>query len=537
MLTSVFKIKPTRLNVLHQNHLNNIINTLESTSWSGISTVQVKEQPPISFLASSQQFVRKERYKRLIFSSNSILSTIISSVCIFSLLSTSKRISSDISFKNKNIIMSCNDNKISTDTSNPHKTLQQTSRKRRHHASTYNSRSFYSNSKCNLDPPVSRELKEKPIAIIGGGIGGTALALALQRKGIPFILFEKDECFSARRQGYGLTLQQGVMCMRALGFTSISGGVVSTSHASYSPNGDILGKDGRHNIHLPRQRLRQILIEQISPENIIWNKKFLEYEDFCNEDGVRVEFQDNTSYTCSVLVAADGIYSTIRKQKLPDASLEYLGLMVILGITMNIEFDSGVKKIRQWLDGSNRVFTMPFDSTQTMWQMSFPLDEETAFTISASPESLKEEAIRRCGSWHPDLSRILNSTDVSLVSGHPVYDRLPLDPVILRGQEHSRVTMLGDAVHPMSPFKGQGANQALVDAIALAKAISNSNLVHPKKPNISIALMNYEKEMCSRSAAKVLKSRDSALFLHSTSALAHGNMTRAWVAATNATKT
>ena len=101
---------------------------------------------------------------------------------------------------------------------------------------------FYSDSRGRLSSPVKKDVL--PVAIIGGGIGGTALALALQLKNIPVHMFEKDKSFSARKQGYGLTLQQGVMSLRKLGFESVSGGVVSISHASYLSSGEVIGVYG-----------------------------------------------------------------------------------------------------------------------------------------------------------------------------------------------------------------------------------------------------------------------------------------------------
>jgi len=482
-------------------------------------------------------------------------------------------------------------------------------------------RLFYSNSKASLHPPAMRALSEAPIAIVGGGIGGTTLALALQKQGIPFRLFEKDVKFTARRQGYGLTLQQGIMPLRELGFTNIVGGVVSTSHGSYLPNGDILGIYGhnvwdekgqngavekrkieskisqhghdsndlsnhsvnpsclqnrreydqdtsdknqlhsktacsidsssqsdtinrnepnvisivgkaRHNVHLPRQRLREMLLNEIDTSNILWNKKIVDYTDSCNGEKVTLHFSDDSIFQTSLLVAADGIHSVIRQIKLPEASLEYLGLIVILGITENLDSEMDMKHVRQWLDGTSRVFAMPFDGDKTMWQMSFPVEEREAVALSVDSRTLLDGAIARCGSWNTDLSRLLRSTDEALVSGHPVYDRAPLEAAILRGHPQSRVTMIGDAVHPMSPFKGQGANQAMLDATSLARAISDSDLVRSNRRNICESLAFFETEMLRRSSPKVLKSRKAATALHSSAALVVGNLTRAWVAGT-----
>lgn len=458
---------------------------------------------------------------------------------------------------------------------------------------------YYSDSRAVIESPIMRQFYNNPmnatkVGIIGGGIGGSALALALLNNNIPCLLFEKDASFISRKQGYGLTIQQGISALRKLGFQSLPG-VKSLTHTSYNSNGKVLGcyghgmksdnlniddvpidderhkvndnsyrdsksnsndpnhiimtrltasflseygKDidisvtGRHNIHISRQSLRQLLISRIPDSHILWDHQLRGYTDTYSNDGCILEFTNGHIYNCSILVAADGIHSYITKEKFPKLSLNYLNLIVILGISKNTN-ENCIGRIRQWLDGSTRVFTMPYDSTHTMWQLSFPCDEETAKRIASDASSLKAAAIEQCHGWPSDLTELLSVTEEGLVSGHPVYDRSPLSFSEVRGgtiNEQSRVTFIGDSLHPMSPFKGQGANQALLDSILLANTLRNSELVHRSRRSISSALAIYEEEACRRSKVKVLRSRAAASSLHSSSALNVGNMTRASVA-------
>ena len=113
------------------------------------------------------------------------------------------------------------------------------------------------------------------VVIIGAGLAGSATALALLRRGIPCRIYEKDPYESYRKQGYALTLQQGMRAMEWMGIKKeelLEGGIVSTRHVSFhARTGEILGNygpkegkvsKGKHNIHLPRQALRRLILQR-----------------------------------------------------------------------------------------------------------------------------------------------------------------------------------------------------------------------------------------------------------------------------------
>jgi len=170
---------------------------------------------------------------------------------------------------------------------------------------------------------------------------------------------------------------------------------------------------------------------------------------------------------------------------------------------------------------------MPYSSNSVMWQMSYPISEKEAKELSAEGAvTLKKEACRRA-QWHDPIPQILNATLESDISGYPVYDREFLKLELL-GQE-KQVTLIGDAAHPMSPFKGQGANQAILDALALARGISSGCRPRSQWRTNGIrgnVLSKFENEMLARTTPKVKESAEAADFLHSEIILREGNEPR-----------
>ncbi|PQJ72158.1 FAD-dependent oxidoreductase [Polaribacter butkevichii] len=399
----------------------------------------------------------------------------------------------------------------------------------------------------NTQPFVNK--KDYPhVAIIGAGIGGVALAVACLHRGIPFTLYERDSSFNTRSQGYGLTLQQASKAMASLGILSLEKGITSTKHIVHTAKGKIVGEWGirkwgrsdtkaspkRTNIHIARQSLRLALLEQLNgSEHVKWGHQLLNFNE--TEEGITLNFQVNNqikSAKADLVVGADGIRSTVRKLLIDDdiTPLRYLGCIVILGICplKNLE---GVESslldaatVFQTANGNERIYMMPYDSETIMWQLSFPISEKEAKNLNIKgAKALKEEACKRT-LWHTPIPQIVAATKENLISGYPVYDRELLKPEFLKNA--NAVTIIGDAAHPMSPFKGQGANQALLDALSLAREIvRNCNpLSKWKETGIRKSVLTaFESEMLERSATKVKSSAEAAELLHSEIVLYKGD--------------
>ena len=403
-------------------------------------------------------------------------------------------------------------------------------------------------------PPIADHENFPHIAIIGAGIGGVALAVACLHRKIPFTLFERDKSFDARSQGYGLTLQQASKAIEALGIFSLKEGINSTRHVVHTTDGKVIGEWGmrrsmilnankktnpkRTNIHIARQSLRLALLEQLGGHDAVkWGYQLVDLKD--NEgEAVALSFLVNgesRSVKADLVVGADGIRSSVRKLLIGDdiTPFQYLGCIVILGIC-SLDALNGVDSslldsatVFQTANGVERIYMMPYTLNSIMWQFSFPMLEEDAKTLSAKgAKALKKEACRRA-QWHSPIPQILSATMEAQVSGYPVYDRKLLDPELL--EQWGKVTLIGDAAHPMSPFKGQGANQALLDALALARGITSGcrPLSQWREAGIrKSVLLDFESEMLARSAKKVNDSASAANYLHSEIVLEEGDRPR-----------
>jgi 2-polyprenyl-6-methoxyphenol hydroxylase-like FAD-dependent oxidoreductase len=400
-------------------------------------------------------------------------------------------------------------------------------------------------------PPMADTENYPNLAIIGGGIGGVALAVACLHRGIPFSLYERDSSFAVRSQGYGLTLQQASKAIEGFGIFDLKEGIVSTRHLIHTTDGKVIGEWGmrkwmqgevktapkRTNIHIARQSLRLALLEQLGGhDKVHWGHQLIDFQE--TDKGVELHFQVNgviQTAKADLVVGADGIRSAVRQVLIGEETtpLRYLGCLVILGICPLSSLkgiDSSLldsATVFQTANGNERIYIMPFDADSVMWQLSFPMPENEAKTLSAQgAEALKAEASRRT-QWHSPIPQIVATTLAAQVSGYPVYDRELLTTALL--EKSGRATLIGDAAHPMSPFKGQGANQALLDALALAREITKEcrSLSQWKTAGIrKSVLTHFESQMLARSSTKVEDSAAAAEFLHSEIVLHEGDEPR-----------
>jgi salicylate hydroxylase len=323
-----------------------------------------------------------------------------------------------------------------------------------------------------------------------------------------------------------------------------------------SPSPSLLSeRESSASLRIPREELRRMLHDRLAPGTVKWGCRLKDYEERRNmaEEGagdrsadgpITLLFEDGTTQTVDLLVGADGIHSVVRrlrdqKEKDAQAGLKYLEVAVILGISTASHPLLDARGIYV-VDGVHRLFTMPFrppvldasggvvEPQQTMWQLSFHCSSESeALSLKrASSSDLMEFALERTKGWMVPVQNMIRQTPVESIWSTPLYDR---DPMRLRSKNKpSFVTVAGDAAHPMSMFKGQGANQALQDGPALAQWLRHQHSsrrdttasadVGMTRDSLLTRIRQYESEIVHRSTPRVMDSRRAAAWYHSPAA-------------------
>lgn len=372
------------------------------------------------------------------------------------------------------------------------------------------------------------------IIIVGAGISGLSLAYFLQQKTKHnVVVLERDVTFFSDRQGFSLTMQKTTLnILKEFGLLEqvLSCGYPSKKQIFFDHHGQVLYENGhndadRFNFPLPRQEIRRVFFEKLTPNTVQFGIKVT---DVINDNGTQSIVYEEDGQTKEksgdLIIACDGINSTLRRKFLPQLKLHDLKLCNVYGITdlsaLSKDERSFFDKTEvQGLDGHHRFFSKPFDGTKQMWELTWPLEENSPFYSiyqkllkdKTAYNEVQELALEACKvavkDWQiPHIRPFLDATKSPDVIVHPLFDFDPqeLNRDLLLNAVPQGIIFIGDALHPMSPYIGMGANEALYDGYLLSQCVDEWTICREK----------FYSEMVKRSSRSVLRSRANTEFYH-----------------------
>lgn len=238
-----------------------------------------------------------------------------------------------------------------------------------------------------------------------------------------------------------------------------------------------------------RGELLATLADALDPDVVRVNAPCVGYEQ--DAAGVTVRFADGREERGDIVVGADGINSTIRAQHFAGEAPRYAGYTRWRGIAdFDIERISKSTFVQAYGRGSVFGF-FQLSPGKVFWFGTKDTPEGTP----DAPGGRRQEVYERFRDWLKPIGAIVAATEEAAILRHDIYDRPPIEQ-----WSHGRATLLGDAAHAMVPSLGQGAAQAIEDAVVLAKCL------HAETDAVA-ALRQYERRRVGRTNRMMLQAR------------------------------
>jgi salicylate hydroxylase len=351
------------------------------------------------------------------------------------------------------------------------------------------------------------------VVIIGGGIGGLFAANALIGQGLRVSVYEQASALGEVGAGVFVT-PNAVRHLERVGL----GPAVEKWGARVGPGSYYFRHDGtpiapvqvsdasgwNATFGMHRADFVDLLAAHLPAGIVHTGHRAIGLEQ--NGDVARVEFANGATAEAEVVVAADGIHSELRSYVLAPSKPVFHGTISYRGLVSRERLpDWPMDRWQMWAGPSKHFLVFPVRHGTMVNYVGFvPTDEEMKESWSApgDPAVLRSEF----EGWDPRIGNVLRQVDKTF--RWALYDREPL-PTWTKG----RLTLLGDAAHPMLPHLGQGANQSIEDGMALATILAQGDT-----SAVPASLLAYERLRRERVAAVQLGARQNGLRLDSASA-------------------
>ncbi len=339
---------------------------------------------------------------------------------------------------------------------------------------------------------------QKSALIVGGGIGGLAAGIALQQVGWKVSIFEQAPEIKAIGAGLSLwsnavkalyqlglrpELEKMGFCEIAAGFFTPEGQILT--EISYA---ELLEKYGAPSLAVHRADLVNALLSKLEPGTLRLNARLLDFSQ--NSQGVSAIFSNGDIAHARVLIGADGIHSKVREKLFGNFPLQYAGYTAWRGVAPAPDkpFMAG----ETWGQG-RRFGVVPLNQQRVYW---FATDNRPQ-KESDNPDQRQDELENLFAGWHFPIKELIETTPAGTILRNDIYDLPPL-----KKWSVDRITLLGDAAHPMTPNLGQGACQAIEDALVLAGCLA-------KFEDVAMALVQYENLRRPRTSLITKRSRQT----------------------------
>jgi 2-polyprenyl-6-methoxyphenol hydroxylase-like FAD-dependent oxidoreductase len=304
------------------------------------------------------------------------------------------------------------------------------------------------------------------LLIIGGGIGGLTTAIALQKKGLTVQVFESATEF--KPLGAGLVLAANAMkALQTIGVSEaiqpasklLTHGMILTDRGKVLSMVDvaaIVKRFGMHNFTIHRADLHQILLSQLQPNTLVYNKKCADITQ--HSAGVTVTFTDGITATGDYLLAADGVHSVVRQKLIPESTIRHAGYTCWRAV---VEADPSQIDLTNFTESwgtKGRFGIAPLTGNRVYWY--------ACLNAPAQSTEMKQKTIddlRECfKDYHDPIPYLLSITQNNQLIHNDIVDIKPLKQLAF-----GRILLMGDAGHATTPNMGQGACQAIEDAAVL----------------------------------------------------------------------
>jgi 2-polyprenyl-6-methoxyphenol hydroxylase-like FAD-dependent oxidoreductase len=341
------------------------------------------------------------------------------------------------------------------------------------------------------------------IVVAGGGIAGLAAGTALARAGIGVTVVERAPVLGA--VGSGLVLApNGIAALDAIS-PALGAAVRAAGHVaapgegrpwlnpagevlSVDPIGELEGRWGTPQVSVRRSALQAVLLAAARAAGVTVRTGARVSGHVDHGDVVEVRFDDGRVLAAAALLGADGVHSVVRERLLGDGPPRYCGYTSVRGEAVA---PAGLPYGFVASGGGTHLFAASIGPGRLYWAAK--LDAAPGVWPAKASSAARAELLGLLGGWDSRVVGVVRG-DGALV----VTDVLDRDPV--PRWSFGRVTLLGDAAHPMSPAVGQGASVALEDAVVLAECLR-------READVPAALAAYSAVRAPRAAAVVGRSR------------------------------